>query len=93
MLYLIGEYFESLEFLKSIYLRSFISFTLSFLLVLIFGKPFINYLKVKKFGEKIRDDGPASHLSKKGTPTMGGVLIVIVMLITNLIVSDISNSL
>lgn len=92
MLYLIGEYFESLEFLKSIYLRSFISFTLSFLLVLIFGKPFINYLKVKKFGEKIRDDGPASHLSKKGTPTMGGVLIVIVMLITNLIVSDISNS-
>lgn len=92
MLYLIGEYFESLEFLKSIYLRGFISFTLSFLLVLIFGKPFINYLKVKKFGEKIRDDGPASHLSKKGTPTMGGVLIVIVMLITNLIVSDISNS-
>ena len=56
MLYLIGEYFESLEFLKSIYLRSFISFTLSFLLVLIFGKPFINYLKVKKFGEKIRYD-------------------------------------
>ena len=92
MLYLIGEYFESLEFLKSIYLRTFISFTLSFLLVLIFGKPFINYLKVKKFGEKIREEGPASHLSKKGTPTMGGVLIVIVMLITNLIVSDISNS-
>ena len=91
MLYIIGEYFESLAFLKSMYLRGFISFTLSFVLVLILGKPFINYLKVKKFGEKIRDDGPASHLSKKGTPTMGGVLIVVVMLVTNLLVSDISN--
>lgn len=92
MLYIIGEYFESLAFLKSMYLRGFISFILSFVLVLILGKPFINYLKVKKFGEKIRDDGPASHLSKKGTPTMGGVLIVIVMLITNFLVSDISNT-
>lgn len=91
MLYIIGEYLESLAFLKSIYLRAFLSFTLSFLLVLVMGKPFINYLKVKKFGEKIREEGPATHMSKKGTPTMGGVLIVIVMLITNLLISDISN--
>lgn len=62
MLYIIGEYFESLAFLKSMYLRGFISFTLSFVLVLILGKPFINYLKVKKFGEKIKDAKQDHHL-------------------------------
>ena len=93
MLYLIGKYFQELEFLKSIYLRTFIAFVLGFLIVLIAGKPFINYLKVKKFGEKIRTEGPATHMSKKGTPTMGGVLIVLTVLITTIVVADISNRL
>ena len=91
MLYLIGKYFQHFEFLKSIYLRTFITFTLSFLIVLIAGKPFINYLKYKKFGEKIRDDGPSTHMSKKGTPTMGGVLIVLSVLATTILVADIGN--
>jgi len=91
MLYLLGSYFESLEFLKSIYFRSFICFSMAFTLVLTCGNPFINYLKKKKFGEEIRDDGPSSHLSKKGTPTMGGVLIVLILFISNLICADVSN--
>lgn len=52
MFYLIGEYVHSLQFLKSIYLRSFMAFMVAFIIVLIAGKPFINYLKIKKFGEK-----------------------------------------
>ena len=76
MLYFLAEYFTKLEFLKSIYLRAFLAFVISFFIVLFVGKPFIKYLKVKKFGEEIRDDGPSSHFSKKGTPTMGGVLII-----------------
>lgn len=91
MLYLIGKYFQHFEFLKSIYLRTFIAFVLAFLIVLIVGKPFINYLKFKKFGEKIRDDGPSTHMSKKGTPTMGGVLIVLSVIATTLLVADIGN--
>ncbi len=91
MLYLIGEYVNKFQFLKSIYLRSFMAFILAFAIVLIAGKPFINYLKVKKFGEKIREEGPTSHMSKKGTPTMGGVLIVLTILVTNLLIADISN--
>lgn len=93
MFYLLGEYITSIDFIRSIYLRSFLAFVLSFLIVLIAGKPFINYLKVKKFGEKIREEGPASHMSKKGTPTMGGVLIVITVLITNLLIADIRSPL
>ena len=92
MLYFLASYSTELGFLKSIYLRDFISFSLSFLLVLFLGKPFIHYLQKKKFGETIRQEGPASHMSKKGTPTMGGVLIIFSLLLTTLLVADISNA-
>ena len=64
-----------------------------FCIVLFVGKPFIKYLKVKKFGEEIRDDGPSSHFSKKGTPTMGGVLIIAAILLTSLFINDLKNPL
>ena len=93
MLYLLGENFSNLVFLKSIYLRAFISFVFSFSVVLMAGRPFIKYLKVKRFGESIREDGPSSHFSKKGTPTMGGVLIVSAIVLTSIIVNNLKNSL
>ena len=67
MLYTLGLYYPQLSFLKSIYFRTFIGFVLSFLLVLIIGKPFIKFLKIKKFGEEIRECGPASHYSKRNS--------------------------
>ncbi|MDR3259815.1 MAG: phospho-N-acetylmuramoyl-pentapeptide-transferase [Fusobacteriaceae bacterium] len=91
MLYLLGMTSEKLAFLKSIYLRGFICFTLAFSLVVLLGDPFINYLRNKKMDEKIRDDGPVAHISKKGTPTMGGVLIVAVLFISNLVSADLTN--
>ncbi len=43
----------------------------------LFGKPLINVLRRRQGkGQPIRDDGPESHISKAGTPTMGGLLIV-----------------
>ena len=93
MLYFLAEYFAELEFLKSIYLRTFLAFVVSFCIVLFAGKPFIKYLKVKKFGEEIRDDGPSSHFSKKGTPTMGGGLIIAAVLLTSLLINDLANRL
>ena len=44
-----------------------------------------------KFGQTVRDDGPKTHLQKNGTPTMGGVLIIIAILITGLTRSNISS--
>ena len=93
MLYFLAEYFAELEFLKSIYLRTFLAFVISFCIVLFAEEPFIKYLKVKKFGEEIRDDGPSSHFSKKGTPTMGGVLIIASVLLTSLLINDLANKL
>lgn len=91
MLYLLGVYSEKLIFLKSIYLRIFIGFVLSFLFVLIVGKPFICFLKYKKCAEEIRECGPSTHYSKKGTPTMGGVLMLLGAISTVLIVGDLQN--
>lgn len=65
----------------------------SFLLVMIFGKTFIKYLKLhQNEGQPIRTDGPQTHLAKKGTPTMGGVLIIASITISTLLWSNLSNT-
>ncbi len=48
----------------------------SFMLTVIWGQPLLRVLRMLKIGEHIRVDGPKTHLSKLGTPTMGGVLIL-----------------
>ncbi len=51
------------------------------ILWLLFGPRYIHFLKVKSFGQFIREDGPQSHHQKEGTPTMGGLLIIITVLL------------
>ncbi|RTL53114.1 MAG: phospho-N-acetylmuramoyl-pentapeptide-transferase [Rhodocyclaceae bacterium] len=55
------------------------------------GPAFIRWLTEKKIGQPIRDDGPQTHLSKSGTPTMGGGLILISLGISTLLWADLSN--
>lgn len=45
----------------------------------------IRRLQILKFGQEIRNDGPDSHLSKKGTPTMGGIMILFAMRVSTLL--------
>lgn len=63
------------------------SFTamVSFLLMLLMGPVVIPMLARFKFGQTVRDDGPQSHLAKNGTPTMGGVMILIAIVISVII--------
>jgi phospho-N-acetylmuramoyl-pentapeptide-transferase len=59
------------------------------LLICIFLSPkFIAYLRKREFGQHIREDGPAGHLEKAGTPTMGGLLIFFSVSVPFLILSD-----
>jgi phospho-N-acetylmuramoyl-pentapeptide-transferase len=59
---------------------------LAFLLAIIWGSPLLRILRHFKIGKVIRMDGPASHISKMGTPTMGGVLFILpVILLTVLL--------
>jgi phospho-N-acetylmuramoyl-pentapeptide-transferase len=51
----------------------------------------INKLRSNQIGQAIRDDGPQSHLSKAGTPTMGGALILVAIAVSTLLWSDLSN--
>lgn len=63
----------------------------SFLITLILGKPFIKRLQKKQIGQVIRDVGPQSHLSKKNTPTMGGILIIFAIVISCLAWGNLDN--
>src|SRR5687767_15469274 len=48
---------------------------LAFVVTVILGRPVVTLLRVLRFGKEIRVDGPQTHLVKRGTPTMGGVII------------------
>ena len=62
------------------------------LLSLIFGPMFIRFLRRREIGQEIRSDGPQSHYSKKGTPSMGGLLIIGATLVPTLLWGNLANS-
>ncbi|MGM9535746.1 MAG: phospho-N-acetylmuramoyl-pentapeptide-transferase [Intestinibacter sp.] len=66
---------------------------IGFLIVIILGPIFIPMLARFKFGQTVRDEGPQSHLAKNGTPTMGGIMMIVAILITGLTRANISQSL
>ena len=80
-----------LRIFKSITMRASIAFVLAFLFMIVFGKPFIAWLKKKKYGDTAREEGPQSHWSKSGTPTMGGLLIIGAILFATLIAGNFTN--
>lgn len=61
------------------------------LISLVFGPMIIRRLKQKKIAEKIRAEGPATHLAKEGTPTMGGVIILISVVVPTALWADLTN--
>ncbi|XEC96868.1 phospho-N-acetylmuramoyl-pentapeptide-transferase [Paenibacillus tarimensis] len=68
----------------------FMAIGVSFLLAIILGPLFIPLLRRLKFGQEIRTDGPQSHLKKKGTPTMGGIIIMLALLLSFIKFSGVS---
>ncbi len=59
-------------------------------LVLVIGPAFIRWLRVNEFGQNIREEGPERHLTKAGTPTMGGLLVWFAVVVAYLIYSRFS---
>ncbi len=64
---------------------------LSLLIVIIFGRRIIDYLRRRQIGEEIRDLGLEGQLQKKGTPTMGGVIILVAILVPTLLFARLDN--
>ncbi len=71
--------------------RAGVSVILSLIISIVFGKRIIRYLQKKQIGESVRDLGLEGQLSKKGTPTMGGIIIIISLLIPVLLFADLKN--
>ncbi len=91
LLYGLRDQFSVLNVFRYLTFRSMAAFFLSLFLVLLLQPKFIRYVKHKAFGQPIRDDGPQSHLVKSGTPTMGGVVIVVAVLASTLLLADLTN--
>lgn len=93
MLYWLIDYFGILysKTIASLGLRSLLAVITSMIIVLVAGRPVITYLRNLRYGQAVRTDGPKTHLAKQGTPTMGGVLILIAIGISTLLWADLSN--
>lgn len=68
--------FKGLNVFQYVTFRTAWATITALLITLFFGKPVIRKLAELKFGQEIREEGPASHQEKRGTPTMGGILII-----------------
>lgn len=91
LLYPLHNEYAFLNVFRYITFRTFGGAITSVLLSILIGPAFIRFLQRKQMGQSIRDDGPKSHLSKKGTPTMGGGLIILSITVSTLLWSDLTN--
>lgn len=93
-LYALREEYSWLNVFRYQTFRSMLAFLFSFAFVLVLEPLFIRRLQslgVK--GQPIRDDGPKQHAGKRGTPTMGGLVIVVAVVLATLLLTDLSNRL
>jgi phospho-N-acetylmuramoyl-pentapeptide-transferase len=95
MLYVLAEYLGfpgGLNLLRYLSFRTGGAVTTALFLGLLIGPKFIGWLRIKQGkGQPIRDDGPQSHLAKRGTPTMGGLMILTAVSVAMLLWMDLGN--
>ncbi len=86
------DQFSALNVFRYLTFRTGLSVMSSMMIVFLIGGPFIKFIESHKITGPIRDDGPIDHIIKKvGTPTMGGLLILIGMLFGTLLWADLTN--
>jgi phospho-N-acetylmuramoyl-pentapeptide-transferase len=85
------KYFTPFNIFRYLTFRSAYAAVTALLIVYLFGPWMIEKLRVLKFGQSIRIDGPQSHLAKTGTPTMGGVLIIVGVAVSVIFWQDLTN--
>lgn len=96
MLYHLFQALQNLNFpghnlLNYLSVRALVAFVLSLVISFIAGDKIIDLLRKKQIGETIRELGLEGQMQKKGTPTMGGVIIIFSLLLTALLICDLSN--
>jgi phospho-N-acetylmuramoyl-pentapeptide-transferase len=87
-----GIKFPGSSFFQFITSRVLLAVILSLVISALFGKKLINVLRRKLVGESVRDLGLAGEQQKKGTPTMGGIIIILAILIPTLLLADLNKA-
>ena len=87
----LSEFVGGFAVFQYLTLRTMVSVVTALLMSLLRRPVMIARLTQAQIGQTIRDDGPSSHFSKAGTPTMGGALILVILVITTLLWGDLSN--
>jgi phospho-N-acetylmuramoyl-pentapeptide-transferase len=92
LLYPLADVFSPFNIFRYLTFRSIAAFLTALVLSFLIGGGLIRWLRSKQAqGQPIRSDGPATHLTKKGTPTMGGLLILITLTVATLLWADLTN--
>ena len=85
------EFYSGFNVFTYLTMRAIMGALTALVISLVLGPTLIRRLTVRQIGQTVRDYGPKSHLPKAGTPTMGGALILLAILISTLLWSDLSN--
>ena len=91
ILFSLSEYFSVLNVMRYLTFRSMLAFVVTLLIVLIFQPKFISWFRKRRLGQPIRDDGPQTHLKKQGTPTMGGLVVVVAIVLSTFLFANLKN--
>ncbi len=87
----LAQYFGVFRVFQYLTLRAILGVLTALVIALMVGPAMIRRLSRYNIGQSIRDDGPQSHFSKAGTPTMGGALILVAVAVSTLLWADLSN--
>ncbi len=85
------QYQSGFSVFRYLTLRTILGVLTALAISLLIGRPLIRWLSTYKVGQTIRSDGPESHFSKAGTPTMGGTLILVAIAVSTLLWADLHN--
>lgn len=85
------QYYSGFNVISYITVRAILALLTALLVSLWIGPKVIRRLQVLKFGQEVRNDGPESHFSKRGTPTMGGIMILFAITVSTLLWANLAN--
>ena len=91
LLFPLVEYFSAFNIFQYITFRAAYAAVTALFISFLFGPKIIRSLKKFKLGQMVRSDGPKSHLHKTGTPTMGGLIMILSILVSALLWMDLKN--
>ncbi|MEY6431714.1 phospho-N-acetylmuramoyl-pentapeptide-transferase [Thioalkalicoccus limnaeus] len=87
----LAQHFSAFSVFRYLTLRAILGVLTALVISFVVGPPMIRRLTAYKIGQTVRQDGPQSHLSKAGTPTMGGALILVAIGVATLLWADLTN--